>query len=288
MATAYVLLADITGSTALYQRLPQRTALDEITLVLTRMREMIEDNGGHCVKSQGDDSLSYFASADQLFAAARAMIEADWPQNLAVHAGACWGSVLSQDHDIYGDPVNTAARLAALAKPGEVLLANSVRDRLDPDASQLFVPIGALKLKGRNTAVEVFSFTASDMATQTVIFGTTPQAAPRMSAAILRCNGQDWSLQDGDSLSVGRAPDSHAVLAHPWVSRQHGRFELRGAQLEYTDHSSGGSTVITADGQEFALQRRSMLLSGAGVVLIGTGDASLSSSQISYRTESLV
>ncbi len=65
------------------------------------------------------------------------------------------------------------------------------------------------------------------------------------------------------------------------------RLTLRAAQLEYTDHSSSGSTVITSDGQEFTLQRRSMLLSGEGLVLVGTRDRSMTGSIIRYSTNDL-
>ncbi len=289
MAKAHVLIADITGSTGLYDRLTDHEALAQISAILQWMRQIVEDNGGTCVKSQGDDTLSFFDTADSAFAAARAMIEADWPEGLGIHAGAQFGEVVQQDADIYGDAVNTAARLAALAKPGEVLIGGGVFDNLTERARALFVSMGGLKLKGKRAPTRVHSFAVSDMSTQTVLFGAAVNTGgPRTASAALNCEGSEWSLLDGDSVAVGRATDCHAVLDHPWVSRKHGVFELRAAQLEYTDHSSSGSTVITADGQEYSLQRRSMLLSGEGIVLIGTRDRTLSGSILRYSTNDLI
>lgn len=289
MATAHVLIADITGSTTLYEELSDRAALDQISLILTRMRNLIEEGGGHCVKSQGDDTLSFFGEADQAFAAARQMIEAEWDYGLSIHAGLYWGDMLSQDADIYGDAVNTAARLAALSKSREILIGDSTFSRLSARNQALCVSMGGLKLKGKATPTRVHSFAVSDMDTQTVLFGgDQAETGPRTAFVELTCGDQSFTLSEGESVTIGRAPDCGLVLDHPWVSRKHGRFELRTAQLEYSDHSSSGSTIVTSDGREIALQRRAMLLRGEGCVLVGTRDAELPTSQVSYLTDDLV
>ena len=286
---AHVLIADITGSTPLYEALPEHEAMAQINLILDRMRSIIAEHGGTCVKSKGDDTLSWFSQADQVFAAARAMIQTDWDHGLAIHAGAYCGELLSQGSDVYGDTVNTAARLSALAKPNEVLLGDTVFSELEDATRALCVSMGGLKLKGKRAPVRVHSYAVSDMSTQTVLFGAARNGSgPRTESVELRCNGATLSLTDGETLMIGRAPDCDAVLSAPWVSRKHGVFELRAAQLEYTDHSSSGSTVITSDGREYALQRRSMLLNGEGMVLIGTSDPAQEGSVVRYATNDLV
>lgn len=289
MATAHVLIADITGSTRLYEQLSDLDALAQISMILARMRETIEEFGGHCVKSQGDDTLSFFADADQAFNAARAMIEAEWSFGLAVHAGVYWGDVLSQDADIYGDAVNTASRLASLAKPNEVLIGDTVFDKLSVSIRQQCVSMGGIKLKGKSGATQVHSFTVSEMTTQTVLFGAgEPSLGRRTESVELNTAATAITLTDAESAKIGRSSECTLVIDHPWVSREHGSFELRAAQLEYTDHSSSGSTVITGDGQEFAIHRRSMLLNGEGVVLVGTSDKSVTGSIVRYVTNDLV
>lgn len=289
MATAHVLIADITGSTKLYEQLSDLDALAQISMILARMRETIEDHGGHCVKSQGDDTLSFFGEADAAFKTARAMIEAEWNYGLAVHAGIYWGDVLSQDADIYGDAVNTAARLASLAKPNEVLIGDTVFDKLSPEVRGLCVSMGGIKLKGKSAPTQVHSFAVSVMTTQTVLFGSADSSLGRRTESVtLNTADKTVTLVDAETARIGRSTDCELVLDHPWVSREHGSFELRAAQLEYTDHSSSGSTVITGDGQEFAIHRRSMLLNGEGVVLMGTRDKSVSGSVVRYATNDLI
>ncbi len=288
MATAHVLIADITGSTRLYDTLSGTDALARISAILAGMREIITTNGGHCVKSKGDDTLSLFDDADQVFQAARRMIEADWGEGMGVHAGAHSGDILRQETEVYGDTINVTARLATLAKPGEVLLGDRLFEQLSERNRALCVAMGGIRLKGKSDPTRVHSFAVSDMSTQTVLFAANDAvSSTRTESAALVCGDAEWTLMDGDTLMVGRSTECQAVLEHPWVSRKHGSFELRAAQLEYTDHSSSGSTVITADGQEFSLQRRSMPLSGEGVVLVGTPDRSLAASVIRYATNDL-
>ncbi|NNK16047.1 MAG: adenylate/guanylate cyclase domain-containing protein [Sulfitobacter sp.] len=289
MPTAHVLIADITGSTKLYEELPERDALSQISIILARMRTIIDECGGVCINSKGDDTLSVYTEAEQAFAAARAMIETEWANGMAVHAGAYWGEVLNHGTDVFGDAVNTSARLSVLAKPGEVLMGDTTFEQLSERNRALCVSMGGLKLKGKADPVRVHSFAVGDMDTQTVLFGAKEaDNGPRTESAALQAGEREWTLTNGQSVMVGRSADCEAVLEHPWVSRKHGSFELRAAQLEYTDHSSSGSTVITADGQEFSLQRRSMPLNGEGVVLVGTRDPSIETSAVRYATNDLM
>lgn len=289
MATAHVLIADITGSTALYDQLSNQEALVQISVILGRMRDIIAENGGHCVKSKGDDTLSYFGDADQAFEAARMMIETDWNYGLSIHAGVHWGELVSQDEDVYGDAVNTTARLASLAKPREILIGETAFEQLAERTRVLCVSMGGIKLKGKKEPTRVHSFAVSDLDTQTVLFGAgNSTVGRRTESAEIIYGDATWTLTDGQSLTMGRAVDCQVVLDHPWVSRKHGVLELRAAQLEYTDHSSSGSTIVTSDGKEIAVQRRTMLLNGDGRVLIGTHDQGVSGSFICYSTIDLV
>jgi hypothetical protein len=289
MANAHVMIADITGSTTLYDQVSDAEALVQISKVLARMRTIIEENNGHCVKSQGDDTLSFFPEADQVFRAASTMIQTDWPFGLDVHIGAYWGNVVRHESDIYGDAVNTTARLASLAKPGELLIGDTVFEQISTAYRSLFVSMGGLKLKGKSQATRVHSFTVSELEVQTVFFSAKASNVGRRTESVeLTLDDSNWTLIDGQNVIVGRSPDCEAVLEQPWVSRKHGKFELRAAQLEYTDHSSSGSTVVTSDGREFSLQRRSMLLNGEGKVLIGTSDPDMAGSVIHYATNDLV
>ena len=72
-----------------------------------------------------------------------------------------YGSVLARGGDFYGPIVNIAARLTALAEPGEVLVTGEVRDAAGPADVGQFDPAGRRALKGFATPVETFSLASS-------------------------------------------------------------------------------------------------------------------------------
>jgi len=288
MPFACVLISDITGSTQLYEAENDADALDQITVVLNRMRQIIEQFDGHCVKSQGDDVLSYFDQPDSAFHAAQTMIHEDWYGALSVHVGMYVGDIMAQDGDIYGRPVNTAARLAAMAKPGEILLGDDCFDLLEPTSKRQLAMIGEMQLKGKKDPTRVYSCSAVDMSDKTVITiipqnGQTKQT----EAARLTYNDQNWRIGEGEALAIGRSDDNDIVMEHAWVSRKHAVVSVRRGQLEFTDHSSTGSVVQTDEGKEISIHRRATLLNGSGLIFLGSGVRKEKSSALTFDTQDM-
>lgn len=288
VSLACVLVSDITGSTALFERLPEQRALAVMSAMLVRMRGMIEDAGGHCVKAKGDDILSFFDGPDTAFQAAWAMLNEPWHEELTVHAGLYFGEILSHAADIYGSAVNTAARLSSLAKPGEMLLGDTCFDDLSPENRARFTTIGALPLRGKEAAVRVFSCSVATLVAQTVVTRGVggARAAARTFAAFSLGDGH-WQLEDGGRLTIGRAMDSDILRNHPSVSRNHGEVAIRSGQLEFTDHSSTGSMIRLPEGQEIIVHRRTTLLSGSGLIFVGAGPRNDPGGAIAFSTGTL-
>lgn len=289
MSTACVMISDITGSTQLYEVENEAFALEQISLVLARLREIVEAAGGVCVKSQGDDVLAYFDQAEQGFQAAWVMINEKWHSALSVHVGLYMGEIMHKDGDIYGRPVNTAARLASLSKSGEILLGDDCFDHLEPATRLRLAMIGELQLKGKKEATRVYSCSVQDLSEQTVIF--TKQQDDRTSrteSAEFSYEGQSWQISEGETLTIGRSTDCDIVMNHAWVSRKHGALSVRRWQLEYTDHSSTGSVLQTADGNEFTVHRRATLLNGSGLIFVGSGARADTSNAVSFDTHDMV
>lgn len=288
MPSACVLISDITGSTQLYEAETHSNALSQISAVLSRMRQIIEQSGGHCVKSQGDDVLSYFDQVDQAFSAARTMIHEDWHGSLSVHVGMYYGEFLSQDGDIYGPPVNTAARLASLAKPGEILLGDECYDLLDSSSKQHLGMIGDLQLKGMKDLTRVYACSAVEISEQTTIFPKSGKdGATRTEFARLTYLDQNWNIREGETLALGRSDENDIILDHAWVSRKHGVISVRRGQLEYTDHSSTGSILKSAEGNESMVHRRATLLNGSGLIFLGSGVREDNLSAVSFDTQDM-
>jgi class 3 adenylate cyclase len=160
-----VLAADVVG----YSRL---MGVDEVgTLArLTRLRRDLIDPTiagcrGRIVKTTGDGLLLAFGSVVDATRCAiivqRGIAERnaaggdDAPMQLRV--GVNIGDVILERGDIFGDCVNIAARLEALAEPGGICISKSAHDQIRGKIKVDFVDIGAHEVKNIARPVEVFA-----------------------------------------------------------------------------------------------------------------------------------
>src|SRR6516162_7480145 len=98
----------------------------------------IAEHRGRVVKNTGDGMLAEFPSVVDAVRCAveiqRGMIdrEPDVPdeQRIRFRTGVNLGDVIVEEHDIFGDGVNVAARLEALAEPGGICISRMVRDQI--------------------------------------------------------------------------------------------------------------------------------------------------------------
>lgn len=288
MQLACVLITDIVGSTQLYEKIGNEAALGQISRVLKQMRKIVEEASGQCVKSRGDDVLSYFSHPEPAFQAALKMIRERWPANMSVRVGISFGEILSHEEDIYGGAVNTAARLASLAKPDEILLGDSNVDELAPASRDKLLMIGELQLRGKNEPTLVYSCSDVEFSQQTTIFPMSrSDRASHTEYAEFTHQGRKWQISEGQTLSIGRSVECDIVLDQAWVSRKHAALSLRRGQLEFTDHSSTGSVLKISGGEEFDVHRRTTMVSGNGVIYLGSGAQSQLLSTVSFTSHTL-
>ena len=126
--------ADLSGFT----RLSQQLGLSSLSAVLSTFEETASDTvhsrDGRVVKFLGDAVMWVSADPDDLVAIAASLVT--HPRAAAagieVRAGIAFGPVLAQDGDYFGDPVNLASRLVAVAEPGQVLAASDLVAVLGP------------------------------------------------------------------------------------------------------------------------------------------------------------
>jgi adenylate cyclase len=125
---------------------------------------ILNERGGRIVKTVGDGLLVEFASVvDALESAVRvqrAVAEAE--ANIArehciqYRAGINLGDVVVEDGDIFGDGVNIAARLEALAEPGGVFISASVFEQVVGKLDIVFDDLGELRLKNIQRPARVY------------------------------------------------------------------------------------------------------------------------------------
>ena len=153
--TVTVLFTDLMGSAELLSRLgPQAT--DELRQThFGLLRGAIQSAGGTEVKNLGDGLMVAFTSLSRALACAVAMQQAVERHNrrdertpLSVRIGMSAGEATEEDGDYFGDPVVEAARLCAKAEGGQILATEMVKAMAGRQATQEFVSVGELELKG--------------------------------------------------------------------------------------------------------------------------------------------
>jgi pimeloyl-ACP methyl ester carboxylesterase len=111
------------------------------------MRQQLKRFGGHEVKTTGDGFLTTFDGPARAIRCALTTSEATQEIGLPLRAGLHAGECEQRHGDISGIAVHTAARVAALAGPGEVLVSRTVKDLVAGSGLQ-FEDRGRHTLKG--------------------------------------------------------------------------------------------------------------------------------------------
>ena len=105
-------------------------------------------HGGRAVKWLGDGVMLYFTEPDHAVISALELSDSVPAAGLpTTHTGIDAGPVVIQDGDYFGRTVNTAARIATHAGPGQVLVSESVV-RASNDPTIRFEPLGPVELPG--------------------------------------------------------------------------------------------------------------------------------------------
>ena len=143
-----VVFVDVEGSTALLDSEGDDAGAAAVARQLSAVRERIAPYGGRETKSLGDGLLLTFASPRSAVSFALASQRALAGTSPRVRFGINTGEVLSADVDPIGGAVNAAARIAARAGGGEVLVSAVVRQLVGSAPAVRFVDRGRWRLKG--------------------------------------------------------------------------------------------------------------------------------------------
>lgn len=269
-----VLFADVAGSTRIYEKLGDSEALQAIERCLKRVQRAVEAHGGRLVKTIGDEAMAVFVSVDAAFQAATEMQQrvSDLPLvsgvRLAIRVGFQHGTVIEEGGDVFGDSVNTAARLTGLAKPGQVLISDQTQRALDRVLQKSTRDLGPMTIKGKPDAVHIFEaiWQQSDELTMKA---TRIRLMAGLAGTQLRVRYGEISIVLNDAkstISIGRDPDCDIPVRDRRASRNHGRIERRGGKFVLIDQSTNGTYVTFSGETELFLRREELVLRGSGSI----------------------
>ena len=143
---------DITGYTRLTAEQGDAAAVDLAGKLGRLVRRTALEHNGRPVKWLGDGVMLWFADPGPAVVAAIDMADGVVAAGLPpAHVGLHSGPIIVRDGDYYGQTVNIASRIAAFARPGEVLVSQAVVDAtgdVSASAAVVFSPLGDVELKG--------------------------------------------------------------------------------------------------------------------------------------------
>jgi adenylate cyclase len=131
-----ILFSDIEGSTELNERLGDKDWVRLLARHDAVVRSAIERHEGQVVKTQGDGFMAAFGAPEPAVRSAIAIQEAFERGRrkdraaVLIRIGIHYGDVVHRDNDIFGRNVAQAARVAALAEGGEILVSETVAEAL--------------------------------------------------------------------------------------------------------------------------------------------------------------
>jgi class 3 adenylate cyclase len=162
-----ILFSDVEGSASLTERLGDTRAREVLRTYERIVREDLWTHGGSEVKTTGDGFMASFASATRALECAVAMQRAFASHNetaqepIRVRVGLNAGEPIAEEKDLFGTAVILAARIAAKAEGGEILVSDVVR-QLVAGKGFLFSDRGDVALRGFEDPVRLYEVRWAD------------------------------------------------------------------------------------------------------------------------------
>src|SRR5258707_15832 len=179
---AAILAADVAG----YSRLMGVDEEGTLAVLKAYRRELVDpkisEHRGRIVKTTGDGALVEFASAvdavrcateiQRTMAARNAAIPED--RRIEFRIGINVGDIIIDEGDIYGDGVNIAARLEAIAEPGGICVSDKVHQEIRGKVDVFARDIGLQTLKNIAEPVRVYEIAQAAIKTRLEDLGVAP------------------------------------------------------------------------------------------------------------------
>lgn len=263
-----VLFVDVCGSTSMYERKGDRVAFEVIRGALDVLGKAVDDHGGRVVKTIGDEVMAVFSTASAAVDAAVSMRSVD-PRRPAVRIGVHFGPVIENDGDVYGDTVNVAARVVALAKPREVLMTRSVAEHLPDERRRWTRRLPSMPVKGKADLIGIVQMMFADDEMTVVSSESQTDLTASAKLKVAFCGELRTVDARAPVLVIGREPGCELIVARSRVSRKHATIELLHGAFHVKDESTNGTWVVSDGGLRHPLKRSSVLLPRQGRLWLG-------------------
>src|SRR5215813_12346741 len=160
---AAILMVDVSGFSRMMGRNEERTTA-LIREFHERTQRLVEVHQGRVVDTAGDSVFGEFDSVVNAMRCAHAIQETQASTNanrepaerIETRIGVHLGDVIVQDYHVYGDGVNIAARLQAVAAPGSICVSEAVYQQVYRKLDLAFEDLGVQELKNIEHPIRLY------------------------------------------------------------------------------------------------------------------------------------
>jgi hypothetical protein len=192
--------------------------------------------------------------------------------HVKIHVGLHYGPVLLEENDIFGDTVNAAAYLTAVAAAEQILTTEATERNLSPELKSSVRPVFKAVLKGSTDETAVYQVIwHKDIAELTDVNMHSHKIIPSDQGSLIVAH-RNLSLRldlARTSITIGRADDCDLVVRDKLASRKHVSVRLLRTHFYLVDHSLNGTFVALESGDEVHVLRKDLLLDGSGRLTLG-------------------
>lgn len=284
-ANVTVVFADLTGSTAMFERQGNARATETITGLTQLMGEVFAEHQGRVVKFLGDGVLALFAHSLSALEAVtdlqrilhlRSQGEFD-KAPMQVRIGVATGEVLEVDGDCYGEALTLAARLSELSGAEQIWATASTVDALPSGAGPRRRRLGPIAIRGKTEPQVVYQIEwEKDLPSELLTLPGNLQDMASQAAALQATIVLSWLDVQASFVAspmpiyLGRGDDAAFAVNDPRVSRLHAKINWVNGKFVLTDLSSYGTWLRFAGSEsELALRRSACVLHGDGEIAMG-------------------
>ena len=272
-----IMFSDITGSTSLYDTLGNDAAEHLIGTCIQNLIAITKNNGGHLIKTIGDEVMCRFDNPDD---AARAAIEmqttteSDKDSSLSIRIGLQYGTAIEKNNDIFGDAVNIAARMAGIAKAKQIITTHEMVEELSSDLAEQSRLFDRAKIKGKEKELKIFQIVweKENKVTRFATLNEMKKITTSMVAIALNYDSQEKLYTDGEmtkTIVIGRDENCDISIDANYASRQHVSLEFRRGKFVLIDHSTNGTYVRFKGQGDVFIRREELPLMGEGLISLG-------------------
>ncbi|HSG91576.1 MAG TPA: adenylate/guanylate cyclase domain-containing protein [Pseudomonadales bacterium] len=190
--------------------------------------------------------------------------------SVPLRIGLHHGPVVEEHGDLFGDTVNVAARITAIALPGQILCTDEVLAHLPEEQLETARLFDHVTVKGSRKERALHRILWAPRADTLGEAAAPSSAAADESTLLLEYGGDTLRLPAGsEEIRLGRGDACELVVASEMASRFHAIIGWRRGKFVLRDQSTNGTYVGMQGSPIVVLHREELPLFGTGVISLG-------------------